>query len=494
MNKILSSNKFRIFLILLIIAIVAGISLYRSRSTKLLDKEAYKDFKAALQDAAESEEGGLDSQDALAGLIEKWADEHSLEYVRDYYGNIIFDKEAAGRKKNVSPTLIAVDMNYETADENAQVLAAAAAIALSDVESGRRTVVFFNNEKCLAEGYKGIDDKYITSKTKVIYLDKGSASYISDSSFQQRWSEVTIPAEFEENSCDTAIRISISGIRSGVIGPEISDQPDPVAALSALLTRLKSKSIVCGIADVNVGDNGNMYPVSLDVTITLNSYNLASFTSYIDKCIKTWEKDYGDAFEDIVFEYEVTDEEGSLPEMVYTSETIDRLTGILYTISSDTYLFSEGDAIPEGREAGGLFGINCVTGLSEMYGSIRMTMVTQGVNDLFTNRICNDNKAAAELYQCTYEQTDKVEAFINTKDSLARTFRSTYEKISENDIASDISLPPVKDDCFTPCSYLAGINSKADVIHIRMKGSDVTGIANTILCYIKAKGNTSIFK
>lgn len=493
MSKLLGSNKFRIFILLLIAAAVAGVSFYRSRSTKLLDRDAYKEFKAAVEEAADSEEGGFADQDALAGLIEQWADEHSLEYLEDYYGNIIFDRPAADRKKNVSPTLVAVSMNSETAADSAQPLAAAAAIALSDVESGRRTVVFFNDEKALGEGFRWINDKYLTSKTKVIYLDKGKSSYLSASSFQQRQSEITIPAELEENSFDTAVRISISGIRSGVIGPDIIDQPDPFAALSAVLTRLKSKSVACGISDISIEQNGNMYPVSLDVTIALNSYNLLSFTSFIDKNIRDWNKEYGGSSEDMIYEYEVIDDEEALPEMIYDSETVGRLTGILYTVSSGSYEFADSDAIPEGHEAGDIYGINCMTGIFESYGSIKAEMVTQGVNDLFTDRICNDNKAAAELYECAYEQTDKTEAFINTKDSLERTFLSTYEKVNRRGTA-DASLPQDTDDFFTPCSYLAEHDSKADIIHIRMKGSDTARIANTILCYIKAKGNTSIFK
>ena len=75
-----------------------------------------------------------------------------------------------------------------------------------------------------------------------------------------------------------------------MIGPGINKQPDPISAFSSLLSRLKSKSVDCRIADVEVGKNGNMYPVSIEATVTLNSYNLSSFTGYIDKRIKAWEK------------------------------------------------------------------------------------------------------------------------------------------------------------------------------------------------------------
>ncbi|MCQ2562908.1 MAG: hypothetical protein MJ128_00210 [Mogibacterium sp.] len=493
MKNALCRNKFIILFTILIIAAAAGISIYKSQSTALLDKKAYSEFRTAIEDVGESEAGGFADQQELAGLIRQWADGHSLEYKEDKYGNIIFDKPASGRKKNFSPTLIAVSMNYETAVDNARVLAAAAAVAVSDVEAGRRTVVFFNDEQGLAKGYKGISKKLISSKTKVIYLDKGASNYISTGSFQQRCSEITIPAEREENPCDTAVRISITGITSGVIGPGINKRPDPMSALSSLLSRLKSRSVDCRVAEVSVGNNGNMYPVSLDVTIVLNSYNLNSFTGYIDKRIKAWDKAYGDNYEDLKYEYEVIEDEEALPDTVYTAETTDKLTGILYTISSGSYKYSENDSIPEGKEPGYVYGINCLTDLYTTDDNIKIVVITQGADDSFTDRIANDNKAAAELYECSYDQTDYIDAFINDKDSLARTFRCTYEKVTKN-AASDVSLGSETDNFFTPCSYLAKRNTKADIIHIRTKNSNAARIANTILCYIKGKGNTSIFK
>ena len=492
MNRLFSSNKFRIAIILAAILLVAAISIHKSGSTKLLDKEEYNSFRAAIDELADSEAGGFADQRDLMDFIERWADERSLKYREDKYGNIIFNKPAIKRKKNVTPTLIGVSMNYETAVDNTQVLAAAAAIAVSDIESGRRTVVFFNDEKGLSKGYRGISKKYISDKTKVIYLDKGSSTYLSTGSFQQRYTEISIPAEREDNPCDSAVKISITGIKSGVIGPGINKQPDPVSALSSLLTRLKSRSIDCRLSDLEIGDNGSMYPVSLEAIITLNSYNLSSFTGYIDKRIKAWDKSYGSDYEGLSYSYEVIENEDEMPEKAYTAETTDRLTGILYTIHSGAYRYSESDAIPEGKEVGDIYGINCLTDIDAGKDTIRIPIIIQGVNDSFTERLLNDNKAAAELYECSYAQNGKIDAFMNNRDKLSRTFKSTYEKVNDASVSESV-ITLTTDNFFTPCSYIQAKNSKADIIHIRTKGSSAAGIANTILCYIKAKGNTSIF-
>ena len=493
MSKLLSSNKFRVLIILLAICIAGGIGIYKSKSTKLLDRDLFSAFSSEIEDICEPEAGGFADQRALMDFIENWADSLSLEYTEDESGNIIFDKPAVGRKTNVTPTLIAVSMNYETAGDNPCILASAAAIAASDVESGRCTVVFFNDEQGLAKGYKGLDKSYLSSKSKVIYLDKGSANYISTGSFQQRYSEIDVPAAREENPCDTAVRVSIKGIKSGVISTGINKQPDPISALSSLLTRLKSKSTECRLAEVSIGSNGNMYPVSLEATITLNSYNLASFTGYIDKRIKAWEKAYSEDHPDLEYSYEVIDDPESLPETVYTAETFEKLTGILYTVKSGTYRYSEGDTLPEGKETGDAYGINCTYGLSADDEQIKISLITQGVNDSYTDRIYNDNKVATQLYECGFEDKGKVDAFENTRNSLSRTFKKTYTTVNDASSAESI-IDYETDNFFTPCSYLAAKNKKADIIHIRTKSSSAAAIANTILCYIKTKGNTSIFK
>ena len=120
-------------------------------------------------------------------------------------------------------------------------------------------------------------------------------------------------------------------------------------------------------------------------------------------------------------------------------------------------------------------------------------MIIQGADDSFTERILNDNKAAAELYECSYSQSELIEAFSNNRNKLSRTFKTTYEKVNDGSVAESV-LDVTTDNFFTPCSYLQAKNSKADIIHIRTKGSSAANIANTILCYIKTKGNTSIFK
>ena len=492
MNKLLKNNRTWILLIIIIAAAAAAISYHYSQSTQLLDKTAYKEFREAVDEVADSEAGGFRDQEELRSFITSWADGYGLKYTVDGSGSIIFDKEPVKRKRNVTPTLVCVSMNYETACDNAQLLASAAAIALTGIESGRQTVVFADDEQNLGRGYKGLSADYISPKSKVIYMDKGSSLYLSVGSFEKILSHFELDAGREKNECDTAVKISIKGIPSAVVTTNITKQPDMISVLSSVLSRLKSRSAVYRLSDITTGSNGEMYPVSMEATICLNSYAAKSLTSYLDKRIKTWEKEYGRDNEDFEFSYEVTDDPGSLPETTYDADATDKLTGILYTVRNGTYKYEESDVIPENREAGDVYGINCILGIDAEGDRINVRMMTQGAGKMYTNRIIFDNMAASELYGCGYVEDSRLPLFENDRDSLSRTFKTTYDKVNDTTSAGS-ALSVDKDNFFTPCSYLTQLNSSADIIHLRMNAANAAKVANTVLCYIKTKGNTSLF-
>ena len=487
-------KAFRIMFAIVAFVILATVSyrIYEVRNTRLLDRDSFHEFENSMKAITEAEEGGFKSQDELKSFIKEWADSKGLEYKEDKKGNIIFDRPAVKRKRKVTPTLVMISTNYETAANNVSLYAAAASIALSDMESGRCTVVFADDSQGLGKGYKGLSKDYLTSKTKVIYMDYGSSSYLSTSSFEQIHSSISIPAAKSENSCDTAVKISISGLDSGVAGPGINKQPDPVSELSALLTRLKSRSNEYRVTDLSLGSNGDMYPISIEATIALNSYNLNAFTGYADKRIKSWEKSYGKDNENIAYSYEVIEDNDALPKECYDPQTCDRLTSRLYTLKTGNDKYSDEDKIPEGRESGDSFGLNLITGLKADDNSIKLYLLTQAYDDEFASRIVSDCQAVCELSGCKYKEISKDEAFLNERDSLSHNFSKTYERVNPAASGSK-ALETDKDNYFTPCSYIAKRNSKSDIIHLRLNSGNAADVTNTVLCYIKTKGNTSFF-
>lgn len=474
---------------LLILATITGLGYmfaqYRANRFKVLDRTAFNDFKTEFESTFEL---GIESQDQLSSFITDWADSNNLEYKTDSAGNIVFNTPAIDRKKSVSPTVIVVGMNSKTAHEKSSLFASAAMLALSDLQSSRKTVIFVNDELASGKGYMSLSNKLISSKSKVIYMDQAAKAYLSVESFAETVSEIKIPVSKEKHELDSAVKVKISGIKTAELGPSISDQPDPVAALASMLSRLKSKSVSYRIADFSIGSNGKMYPDSIEACILINSYSMESFTKFIDQTIKNWNKAYSKSNPDIEFTYEVIDEENQIPSECFDADSSDLITGILYTINSGVYTFTKSDPVPEGKNIGDPCGLNCVTDADVSDSSIKLRLISQGYNEMFLNRIVIDNQAAAELLSCDYSVVESHDAFINEKDSLLRTFKSTYTNV--NSTSDNTIIKVSSDNKFTPCSYLSEKNSKADIIHLCLSRKSAAKLTNTLMCYIKAKGNT----
>lgn len=486
MVKVFRNWKFWLLILAVIIAISSVYFYHRANRYKVLDRTAFSDLISETSAAAEE---GFESQEQLSSFITDWADKNGMAYDIDKAGNIIFDTPAIDRKKNVSPTVVICGLNYKTASEKSILIASAASIAAADLESGRKIVIFVNDENNNGKGYKALSKKYVSEKTKVVYLDQGNKAYLSPYSFAETISEISIPAKKEDATLDTAVKISISGIDTREVTPQNSlTQPDPLSVLGSLLTRLKSKSVVYNVSDFRVGSNENMYPDSVEVCIMLNSYSLDSFTKFIDHKVKEWTKDYAKDNPNLSFTYEVISNEESLPKKCYDTETSDQLTRLLYTIGGNVYTFSKSDSIPETKSEGDYCGVNAVMNLTAEDSSIKLKLLSQGYDELFLNRIVIDNRAGAELLGCGFKETEIHEAFENDEDSLFRTFKTTYSKVHSSSESSELAV--TSDSFFTPCSYLAEKNSNSDIVHLRLSKKSAANLVNTLMCYIKTKGNT----
>ena len=482
------SHKKAIVIIVLAIAvaIIGTISVYRYNKIKLLDKAAYKSLYTDLEDQSVQ----FHSQEDMQKFITRWAYNNGLEYSVDESGNIIITREAVSNKKNVSPTVIVVSYNYENAGNNSKSLSCAALTAATQLSSSKLTVIFVNNEKNDGSGYLALDPALFTDNTKVIYLDYGKSTYISDRSFGREEQTVSVPFSTSEVYCDTAVRINISGVKSDVINTNISKKTTPVDYLSSILTRLRSKSTICQITDLSVGNMGNMYPDSMEVTVLVNSYSLNSFTKYLDGRIEKFSDTYDEEdYPDASFTYEVIDDPEQFPETAYSDETRDALTTLLYTINNDVYRFDEEDEnIPEGYEVKEVYGINCANGIRVSDDSINVDISLQAVNDDYKALLTTDNANAAELSGCELSTVKSYDAYFNERTALAKTLKSTYIKVCDLS-GIDISLDSDCDSYFTPMTYLSELNENMDMVHLKLAGETSRTLTNMLLCYIQTKGN-----
>lgn len=484
MKNLSHNKKIAIIVSIIFLVLIVVFSIYKLEKTHLLDKGAYKDLYTSLENDADN----INSQKALCKYIISWAKENNLDYTLDDSYNIIFQQEASKRKSHVSPTVVVVNYNYENILDNKKALASAALIAKTKLDSGLKTVIFVNNKFNDGANYAALDPSYFPDNAKVIYLDYGKSSYLSAHSFSSVDQTITVPFAKEPVTCDTAIKIHIDGITSDCLDTSITKQISPIDLFSTLLTRLKSKSTICQLADFSVGNNGKMYPTSLEATIMINSYQVSSFTSYLDKRIKAFDKKKKTDFEDATYSYEVIEDASQYPEEAYTKETFDSLTTILYALKNGVYRYEEDDDLVSGYDVNDIYAIQSVYQIRTDDNGIYIDINGQANSKDSCNKLIEDNATACLLSNCTIKTTDQIKAFNNEDTKLLRTLQSTYFKV--NDLSGTaIVLDKDMDTYFTPMSYLGMINSNADIVHVKESSKSATVITNMLLCYIQTKGN-----
>ena len=485
MRHLSKHTKTSIILITALVLIFGSIGIYKYQKIRVFDKILYTKLYTNLEHEGEN----FKSQKDLRNYITNWADTNSLKYKVDDNGNIIFRQKASSRKKHVTPTVIVVSYNYENAVANRKVLSSAAIIAYTKLESGQKTVIFVNNKNNDGSSYLNIDPAYIPDKSKVIYLDYGKAPYVSSRSFRQEDSVVKVIANREPLTCDTAIRITIGGIRSDVIDTNVSKHVNPISLFSTVLTRLKSKSTICQLADIKVNNRGYMFPTELSATILVNSYAVDSLTNYLNKRIKTFDKSVKEKNPDAYYNYKVLEEESKyFPEDAYDRNTFNSLTTILYALKNGVYRYNDEDVIPEGYDENAIYGINCVRQLVAEDDAIYIDITSQAADRSAMKKVKKDNSAASALAGCTITTVDKLPQFNNKKSGLINTLKSTYFKV--NDLAGDnVTLHELYDTYFTPMTYLYSVNPSADIVHIKESSDSASVLTNMLLCYIETKGN-----
>lgn len=478
------SRKIVLIILGILILLILIVSIYKTNKTKLLDKDEFKNLCNNIETEAEN----FKSQDDFCKFITKWADSRKLTYSISNDGNIIFDQKAVSRKKKVSPTVVIVNYNYDNAKENRKSIATAAMIADKKLESGRKTVIFINNEKNDGSNYNNLNRDYFPQNSKIIYLDSGTYSYISPKSFMSANQTATIPIEYDSSNCDTALRIDVKGLKSDCVDTGINKAPNTISFLSNILTRLKSKSTICQIADIKIGNKGNMYPSSMSVTILLNSYSVESFTGYLDKVIKGFNKTYQDDDNpNCEYKYTILDD-SKIPSLAYSKQTFDSLTTLLYTVDDGAKRFEEDNVIPDGYEENDICSIVSPVQLRSDNENMYLDIYSQAVNKDYLKDVLDDNITAAKISKCDITSNKIVPAFNNSNSKVLHTLQYTYFKVS-NLYGKEISLSEDNDTYFTPMSYINEISQSKDIVHIKENDASASVVANMIICYIQTKGN-----
>lgn len=473
----MTKKKKIILCIAVFAAVVVGIFSYSiarlNRMYDLVDKRELNN----MQDSIESHMEDVDSTDRITHLLTDWCDVNNVKFTIDDNKNVIIRKTSSKTDKHTPTTVLAMEYNSKTFQQDISAYAVAEYFAKHGLNHGDVNVVFFYNDNNHHTGARNISKKYIPKKSRIILLTQGESSYISRSSFGNSLQNVSIPYKKVSRRCDSALRIRIGGIPTGVPSQSTAAQPNPISLLGNILTHLKSKSVSFQLADVKVESNGNMSPTGIQATILIDSYSMESVTTYLDDRIEDFEDDNKKDFPDSYYEYKELTEQ--LPNTAYSKKAVNRLITFLYTFKNGTYRFDK-DNVPEGYKEKDIFGINSIQNLSADSSTLNLRINTMGMNDKYLKQVVKENLNAAELSDVKINTTITDSPYENTRNELFQLIQDAYNKA--NDISTVDATIPEKPDCgFTILTFLSAKNRNMDGIHLQITDKTAAKIANGIL-------------
>lgn len=486
MKKLTSKYRHRRIIIVVIVIVVFFLSAYVYRDIKrgLFVRSDYE----ALKDNLTKQSTEFKSNDDLASYITDWADSINLKYHKDSHDNIIFTSKSTKSKSHVDDVTVCLSYNYKNIENNIDLIAAAQYIAASKIKSTTYNVILFNNDNGSFDGYTNVSKKYFPNDTKVIYLDSGKKTYASMSSFNEETATYAIDNSKEAATCDSLVHLKISGVKTDEITNRISSQPNPITAFGTILSYLESKASHYELANIDVTNEGNMFPSSIEVDIMVNSYSVESLTKQLDKKSEAFIKKYKEDFPDVEYSYEIIEDESMFPETCYSPLVCKSINNIIYTFNNGTYRFDEEDNIPADYKEGNLYGINSIEQIRETDEHIYIDVCTQALTDAYLSLITEENKTIADFADCKYIERNKHGNYYNNDASLYNELNFTYLKVNDL-ISKNIIIKEKEDFYFTPCSIIQKLNPKTDIIHLSVSEDSIGLITNTILYYIESLGN-----
>lgn len=483
------TNKKTTLIVLVAISIFVGTLAYqRLSNTKLVNKDDYSDFRQKLIEVAPKFKSNSD----LSNFIQEQTKKENSLYITDTYGNIIVTKSATDL--SAPTTVVVTDYNYKEAILSADALTTTHEVTSSKSKGGSVISIFLNNENNNHYGAKNINKSYIPTNSNVVYVSDGKSLYISNTSFASSMSDLSIPYSTETASQNTGIKIKISGLKTASPSSYISQQPDLFEKLYNVVSKVKGKSVSFQIADLSVGNNGNMYPDSIEFTLLIDSYNLEAIQTYLDSQKESFEKSIRKTYPEASYNYEIITDESKLPKEAISSDTLKSLNTFLYIAKNGNYRFEKEDKIPEKYDVGQVYATNTLEQLYIDGDKMHLTMNTVGLTNEYRDKAIKELNSAASLSSLSLSTTDLIDAFENKEDSLSASLSNIYSNVNDKS-AKTIAMPIKYDSKFTTSSLLQQIQPKANITHINLEEDDMYAgikVTNTILNHINSYAKKGI--
>ena len=419
-------------------------------------------YRTDLEDSAST----LTSTKAIKKYLTSWAETKGIDYEVDEANNVILKIKAAAPYKDAPPVVVLCGYDAEHFANCIDPMSVALYVAKNNEETGKLTVIFTENKNHVFSGIQALDKKYFPDNANVFSLNSGSKNMWSVTTAGNSTYTFSGNIDRTEPKGNKAYSISINGLPGGVPDEKIASYPNPIKELGDLLAYFKTNSVIFELAKINGGTSGNLYPKSTSAVIVIDEDDHEKF----EKRITTAIENFNDKYEDYgaVYSYK----EVKTPDTVLTSDDMNKLVSVLYTLVDGVYERDEEDEILSITNIGA---IKCNGDSCTVYASGN-SLTETGLNqiDLSYTTICG-------LSNIKYKKTSAQDGWFIEKPDENPFVQEVSDAFKEY---SDGTMKYRNNIAVTNCSYVYDKNPDCNLMSITVNWKRIEKYAGTLITFM----------
>lgn len=309
------------------------------KEIKLNEKIQSKAFayRTDLIDSSET----LTTNKSVEDYLSNWAKSKNIKHNKDDYGNVIMYVPASEAYIDADPVVIVCSYDAASFVNCVDAISSALYAIKNNEETGELTVIFSPVSNGNFTAVQNLSSEYFSDDAKVISLSGASKALWSVNSGGYSNYTFTGTLSTTEPGGKIAYKISLSGLPSSQPDARISSFPNPIKMFGDLLASFKTNALIFELANISGGTSSSTYPGSAEMTIVISEDDIDKFTSKIDKSIERFNKKYSSDYSNAIYKYEQV----TLPEAVYTKESLNTLISSIYTLVDGVYYRDTEDEI-----------------------------------------------------------------------------------------------------------------------------------------------------
>ena len=419
-------------------------------------------YRTDLQDSAST----LTSTKAIKKYLCNWAESKGIDYETDDYDNVILKVKAGKDYKDAPPTVLLCSYSGEHFNNCIDPMAVALYVAKNNEETGKLTVIFTEDTNHNFSGMRNLDKSYFPDDANVFNLNGGSKNMWSTTTAGSSWYTFSGDVDRTEPKGNQAYRISIEGLPGGVPDEKIASYPNPIKELGSLLAYFKTNSVIFELAGMTGGTSSSLYPKSASCTIVIDEDDHEKF----EKRITTAMDNFNDKYEayGAVYSYK----EVKTPDTVLTSDDMNKLISVLYTLVDGVYERDEEDEILSITNIGA---IKCKGDSCTIYAS------GNGLTDTGLNQIDLSYTTICGLSDIEFEKTFAQNGWSIKKpdeNPFVQEVADAFEEYSDGTMKYRDSIAA------TNCSYISEKNPDCNVMNITVNWKRIEKYAGTLVTFL----------